>query len=109
MIPQQKGLKLFESGKFKRSVLLRGLHAHLSQKDIEKKVFFFSIAPILFLYYELSVCLLILNYNRGHPFKTSACIRWEGVSTCADDRTSSYIRVKNPLHKHFAGMPMVGG
>ena len=38
MIPQQKGLKLFESGKFKRSVLLRGLHAHLSQKDIEKKV-----------------------------------------------------------------------
>ena len=22
---------------------------------------------------------------------------------------SQYIRIKNPLHKHFAGMPMVGG
>ncbi len=22
---------------------------------------------------------------------------------------SQYIRIKHPLHKHFAGMPMVGG
>ena len=52
-----------------------GLYAHLSQKDIEKKSkfngaksgrkeFFFLIAPNLFLYYELSVCPLILNYNK---------------------------------------------
>ena len=24
-------------------------------------------------------------------------------------KRSQYIRIKNPLHKHFAGMPMVGG
>ena len=49
-----------------------GLHAHLLQKDIEKKVnvtelsqdAIFLIAPILLLYYELSVCPLILNYNK---------------------------------------------
>jgi hypothetical protein len=44
----------------------------LLQKDIEKKVnvtelsqdAIFLIAPILLLYYELSVCPLILNYNK---------------------------------------------
>ena len=54
--------------------LSRGLHAHLLQKDIEKKSNFIRaksgckkkkiIAPNLFLYYELSVCPLILNYNK---------------------------------------------
>ena len=24
-------------------------------------------------------------------------------------KRSQYIRIKNPLHKHFCGMPMVGG
>ena len=24
-------------------------------------------------------------------------------------KRSQYIRIENPLHKHFAGMPMVGG
>ena len=24
-------------------------------------------------------------------------------------KRSQYIRIKNPLHKHFVGMPMVGG
>jgi hypothetical protein len=52
-----------------------GLHAHLPQKDIEKKVNLTEesqdakkkknlIAPILFLYYEESVCPLILKYNK---------------------------------------------
>jgi hypothetical protein len=57
-----------------------GLHAHLLQKDFEKKVNLTElsqdakkknlIAPILFLYYELSVCPLILNYNKVY-FPTS--------------------------------------
>ena len=42
-----------------------------------------------------------LSSIRDHPFKTSACLRGGGVS--------QYIRIKNPLHKYFAGMPMVGG
>ena len=51
-----------------------GLHAHLPQKDIEKKVNLteesqdakkkFLIAPILFLYYEESVCPLLFKYNK---------------------------------------------
>ena len=39
---------------------------------------------------------------RDHPFNMSACLRGEGYPR------SQYIRVKNPLYKHFAGMPMVG-
>ena len=49
---------------------------------------------------------------RDHSFKMSACVRGGGVSPCADGpkvQRSQYIRIKNPLHKHFAGMPMVGG
>ena len=42
---------------------------------------------------------------KDHPFKTSACLREGGVVI-----RSQYIRIKNPLHKHFAyRMPMVGG
>ena len=44
-----------------------------------------------------------------HPFKTSACLRGEGCPHGPMVKRSQYIRVKNPLHKHFAGMPMVGG
>ena len=54
-------------------VLLGGPHAHLPQKGIEKKGNLTElsqdakkkiIVPILFLYYELSVWPLILNYNK---------------------------------------------
>ena len=31
-----------------------------------------------------------------------------GVPMCRKVKSSQYIRIKNPLHKHFAGMPMVG-
>ena len=51
-----------------------GLHAHLPQKYIEKKVNlteesqdtqeFFFITPSLFLYYEESVSPLLLKYNK---------------------------------------------
>ena len=33
----------------------------------------------------------------------------EGCSHVPMVQRSQYIRIKNPLHKHFAGMPMVGG
>ena len=39
-----------------------------------------------------------------HPFKMSACLRGGGVSHWADGqkvKRSQYIRIKNPLHKHF--------
>ena len=45
---------------------------------------------------------------RDHPFKTSACLRAEGCSHGPMVKRSQYIRIKNPFHKHFAGMPMVG-
>ena len=44
-----------------------------------------------------------------HPFKTSACLRGEGCPHVPMVQRSQYIRIKNPLHKHFAGMPIVGG
>ena len=51
------------------------------------------------------------NYNiiriRDHPFKTSVCLRGEGCLHVPMVKRSQYIRTKNPLHKHFAGMPMV--
>jgi hypothetical protein len=62
-------------GKFEGVAISGGLHAHLPQKDIEKKVNFVEqtqdakkkeTARILFLYYELIVCPLLLNYNKVH-------------------------------------------
>ena len=44
-----------------------------------------------------------------HPFKTSTCLGGEGCPHVPMVKWSQYIRIKNPLHKHFAGMPMVGG
>ena len=41
---------------------------------------------------------------RDHTFKTSACLRGEGVSPFGDGHKD-----QNLLHKHFAGMPMVEG
>ena len=40
-----------------------------------------------------------------HSFKTSACLREEGCPLVPMVLISQYIRIKNPLHKHFAGMP----
>ena len=47
--------------------------------------------------------------NRDHPFKTSACLWWGGVSPFADGQKVTVYKDKKTLHKHFAGMPMVGG
>ena len=45
-----------------------------------------------------------------HPFKTSACLRGEdGCPLVPMVKRSQHIRIKNPLHKHFAGMPMGRG
>jgi hypothetical protein len=64
--------QLFAARKFKGVAQSRGLHAHLPQKDIEKKVNLteesqdakmFLFAPILFLYYEEIVCPLLSKYN----------------------------------------------
>ena len=46
---------------------------------------------------------------RDHPFKMSAFLRGEGCPHGLEVKRSQYIRIKIPLHKHFAGMPMVGG
>ena len=44
---------------------------------------------------------------RDHSFKTSACLRGEGCPHVPIIQRSQYIRIKNPLYKRFAGMPMV--
>ena len=78
MIPQQKVLIL----SFLELESLRAwhYHAYLSQKDIEKKVNSTEksqdakkIAPILFLFYEESVCPLLLNYNKVHLASSLTC------------------------------------
>ena len=45
---------------------------------------------------------------RDHPCKTLACLRGEGCPLVPMVKRSQYVRIKNPPHKHFAGMPMVG-
>ena len=56
-----------------------------------------------------SLQFLQCHIVRDHPFKTSVCLGGEGCSHVPMVKRSQYIRIKNPLHKHFAGMPMVGG
>ena len=66
--------QLSGAGKSELLALSGGLHHDLPKKDIEKKGKFNGaksgckkknlIAPSLFLYYELSVCPLILNSNK---------------------------------------------
>ena len=48
-------------------------------------------------------------HPRDHPFKMSAYLRGEGCPLGPMVKRSHYIRIKNPLHKHFAEMPMIGG
>jgi hypothetical protein len=65
---ERSDTQLFRARKSEGVALSGGLNAHLQQKDIEKKVNltklsqeanFFLTAPILFLYYDLSVCPLL--------------------------------------------------
>ena len=44
-----------------------------------------------------------------HNLRNLMCLRGEGCPHVPMVQRSQYIRIKNPLHKHFAGMPMVGG
>ena len=56
-----------------------------------------------------ALTVIIFNdYLRDHPFKMSACLRGEGCPHGLMVKRSQYIRIKNSLHKHFDGMPMVG-
>jgi hypothetical protein len=66
--------KLFADGKSKAWHYQEGSTPTCCKNTLEKKVnlkmlsqdakFFFLIVPILFLFYELSLCPLILNYNK---------------------------------------------
>ena len=56
---------------------------------------------------HMEFVLIFITGPRDHPFKTSACLRGEGCPHVPMVKRSQYIRIKNPLHKHFAGMPMV--
>ena len=47
-------------------------------------------------------CLGTIHLRRQHVFGGEGCSHVPMV------KRSQYIRIKNPLHKHFAGMPMVG-
>ena len=53
-----------------------------------------------------STCCVSMTI-RDHSFKTSACLRGGRVSPYADG--PKVHKDQNPLHKHFVGMPMVGG
>ena len=44
-----------------------------------------------------------IHLRRQHVLGGEGCLHVPMV------QRSQYIRIKNPLHKHFAGMPMVGG
>ena len=70
---ERSDVQFFEVGKSEGVALSGGLHAYLLQKDIEKKNGAKTeckkkkkkiITPILFLFYELSVCQMILYYNK---------------------------------------------
>ena len=53
---------------------------------------------------------LILNPPLGTiHWKRQHVLGGEGCQNVPMVNRSQYIRIKNPLHKHFAGMPMVGG
>ena len=57
--------------------------------------------------YILNAYLLIFPYGTIHL----RCQHVLGGQECPHVpmvQRSQYIRIKNPLHKHFAGMPMVG-
>ena len=49
----------------------------------------------------------IRYHLRDHPFKISACLGG-GVSPWADGQKVTVHKDRNSLHKHFAGMPIVG-
>ena len=44
-----------------------------------------------------------IHLRRQHALGAEGCVHLPMV------KRSQYIRIKNPLHKHIAGMPMVGG
>ena len=54
------------------------------------------------------IVVRIISIPRDHPFKTQHVLGGDGCPHGPMVKRSQYIRIKNLLHKHFAGMPMVG-
>ena len=71
------------------------------------------VANLIIANFISAICTYFKNsrdiWLRDHPFKMLACLRGEGCPHVPMVQRSQYIRIKNPLHKHIAGMPMVGG
>ena len=53
--------------------------------------------------HDLMASIGTIHLRRQHVLEGEGCPNAPMV------KRSKYIRIKNPLHKHFAGMPMVGG
>ena len=85
------------------SIVLGTLTSTLPRTRSPRHTFYHNFRFIYsFVYFRKKVVMYVWD----HPFKTSACLRGPHVPMV---KRSQYIRIKNPLHKHFAGMPMVGG
>ena len=55
------------------------------------------------IFHEINALFGAIHLRRQHVLGGEGCPHVPMV------QRSQYIRIKNPLHKHFAGMPMVGG
>ena len=52
---------------------------------------------------------IVLNPYGTIHLRRQHVLGGEGSPNVPMVKRSQYIRIKNPLHKHLAGMPMVGG
>ena len=96
------------------TIIVFNFFVHFFEDRTKVKIPLHHLPPLLPTCYEiildrngiLWVCKRISDAsNRDHPFKSSG----EGCAHVPMVNRSQYIRIKNPLHKHYAGMPMVGG
>ena len=63
---------------------------------------------------DKSLCIIFFSFNSKSKkgtihLRRQHVLGGEGCPYGPMVERSQYIRIKNPLHKHFAGMPMVGG
>ena len=70
-------------------------------KNLNSTYFVKKTGP--FMQYSSLFRLGTIHLRRQHVLEGEGCPHVPMV------KKSQYIRIKNPLHKHFAGMPMVGG
>ena len=110
----KKGTRIYVFMGDREQLLIFMKQMRVEQLFEEGKYMVIYVNPETSTYDELGFNLwrkqdLTLRLFRYHPFKTSACLRGEGCPQGPMVKRSQYIRIKNPLHKHFAGMLMVGG